>query len=223
VTTNEQAMTVRVGWLPDPFHRFKLRYWDGCQWTDRVSNGGVDGRDEPGMSLGAPTPGTALPAPSALTNPSGKPLARTAAMREATRQTPSRSAGLSQPQSTPGRRKAGPILTGLGAMSVGLFLGLMPTSVAFSDFGFAGSSGRVDVLCGSVTKPALSLRFVDPDERNQFYGLRSAPERTARVFEGKSATEVCDKELKSRKVLSLGAGGGGLLLVVIGLFRRKGT
>jgi Protein of unknown function (DUF2510) len=222
MTTNEQAMTVQMGWLPDPFYRFQLRYWDGYQWTDRVSNGGVERRDEPGMSLGAPTVGSALPAPSTLTNPSGEPLTRTAAVRELSRQTPSRTTDLSQPSRGPGRRKAGPILTGLGAISLGLFFGLTPHSVAFSDLGSFGSSGRVEISCGTVTKPALSLKFADPNERNQFYGLRSAPERTARVFEGKSAVEVCDKEMKTQKLLSLGAGGSGLLLIIVGLFLRKG-
>jgi Protein of unknown function (DUF2510) len=222
MTTNEQAITIQMGWLPDPFHRFQLRYWDGYRWTDRVSTGGVDGQDEPGMMLGAPAPGSALPAPSALTSASGEPLTRTAAMRELSRKTPSRTTDRSQPSSGPGRRKAGPIVVGLGAMSVGLFLGLTPHSVTFSDFGFFGSSGRVDISCGTVTKPALSLKFADPDERNQFYGLRSAPEKTARVFEGKSAAEVCDKEMKTQKLLSLGAGGSGLLLVIVGLFLRKG-
>jgi hypothetical protein len=25
-------------WAPDPFGRFQLRYWDGANWTDHVSN-----------------------------------------------------------------------------------------------------------------------------------------------------------------------------------------
>lgn len=35
-------MTV-AGWLPDPTNRHELRWWDGAQWTDRVSDKGVEG------------------------------------------------------------------------------------------------------------------------------------------------------------------------------------
>jgi len=32
-------------WFSDPSGRHQLRYWDGRQWTDHVSNGGVGGTD----------------------------------------------------------------------------------------------------------------------------------------------------------------------------------
>lgn len=34
-----------AGWLPDPTERHELRYWDGSQWTEHVSGGGVTGTD----------------------------------------------------------------------------------------------------------------------------------------------------------------------------------
>ncbi|MHB9002776.1 MAG: DUF2510 domain-containing protein [Coriobacteriia bacterium] len=34
-----------AGWLPDPTQRHELRYWDGAQWTEHVSGGGVTGTD----------------------------------------------------------------------------------------------------------------------------------------------------------------------------------
>ena len=30
-----------AAWAPDPFGRHELRWWDGSQWTDQVSDGGV--------------------------------------------------------------------------------------------------------------------------------------------------------------------------------------
>jgi uncharacterized protein YxjI len=38
-------------WHPDPFGRHELRYWDGAQWTEHVSNHGKQSVDQP---TGAP-------------------------------------------------------------------------------------------------------------------------------------------------------------------------
>lgn len=40
-----EAASAAAQWAPDPFSRFELRYWNGSQWTDEVSTGGVVGRD----------------------------------------------------------------------------------------------------------------------------------------------------------------------------------
>jgi uncharacterized protein YxjI len=37
--------TTPAAWHPDPTGRHQLRYWDGAQWTDHVSNNGVTGSD----------------------------------------------------------------------------------------------------------------------------------------------------------------------------------
>jgi uncharacterized protein YxjI len=37
--------TTPAAWHPDPTGRHQLRYWDGTQWTDHVSNNGVTGSD----------------------------------------------------------------------------------------------------------------------------------------------------------------------------------
>ena len=34
-----------ANWYPDPNGRAELRYWDGQQWTDHISNAGVQGTD----------------------------------------------------------------------------------------------------------------------------------------------------------------------------------
>ena len=35
------------GWDADPYGRHELRYWDGAEWTDHVSDAGVTGTDAP--------------------------------------------------------------------------------------------------------------------------------------------------------------------------------
>lgn len=37
--------TTPANWYPDPMGRHQLRYWDGANWTDHVSNNGVQSAD----------------------------------------------------------------------------------------------------------------------------------------------------------------------------------
>ena len=39
--------TPDAAWHPDPFGRHELRYWDGSEWTEHVSDGGVAATDPP--------------------------------------------------------------------------------------------------------------------------------------------------------------------------------
>lgn len=34
-----------ANWYPDPDGRHEVRYWDGQQWTDRVTDNGVQSTD----------------------------------------------------------------------------------------------------------------------------------------------------------------------------------
>jgi hypothetical protein len=55
-------------WLPDPSGAHEFRYWDGAQWTDYVSDGGLRGRapyEEPEPP--SPPPSTRPPAPPVVT------------------------------------------------------------------------------------------------------------------------------------------------------------
>lgn len=45
-----------AGWLPDPLGRYQYRYWNGTEWTDRVSTNGSNDVDPHGL---APNPATA--------------------------------------------------------------------------------------------------------------------------------------------------------------------
>ncbi|HSF86389.1 MAG TPA: DUF2510 domain-containing protein [Acidimicrobiia bacterium] len=53
------------GWYRDPSGAYSYRYWDGAQWTSRVSSGGATGNDpnpmDPGVAATPPAPGTAAP------------------------------------------------------------------------------------------------------------------------------------------------------------------
>ena len=44
-------------WLPDPEGRHQLRWWDGSQWTEHVSDNGQQGIDELADSVPPPPPG----------------------------------------------------------------------------------------------------------------------------------------------------------------------
>jgi hypothetical protein len=37
----------QAGWYPDPYSRHELRYFDGTQWSDHISDAGVPGIDSP--------------------------------------------------------------------------------------------------------------------------------------------------------------------------------
>jgi uncharacterized protein YxjI len=47
--------TSPAGWYPDPSGRHELRWYDGIQWTERVSSHGREGTDPPGGPAVVPT------------------------------------------------------------------------------------------------------------------------------------------------------------------------
>lgn len=53
-------MSAPPAWLADPTGRHQMRYWDGQQWTDHVSNAGVQANDP----VGSPATNTATAAQS---------------------------------------------------------------------------------------------------------------------------------------------------------------
>ena len=38
------AAVLTAGWYPDPYRRWKARYWDGYRWTERVAKPGRDAK-----------------------------------------------------------------------------------------------------------------------------------------------------------------------------------
>ena len=57
------------GWDADPYGRHELRYWDGAEWTDHVSDAGVTGTDAPERM----SPWAAMTAVSAAAEPTTAP------------------------------------------------------------------------------------------------------------------------------------------------------
>jgi len=45
-------------WLPDPEGRHELRWWDGTQWTEHVSDKGQQGTDPLADAVPPPPPGS---------------------------------------------------------------------------------------------------------------------------------------------------------------------
>ena len=52
-------MSAPPAWLADPTGRHQMRYWDGQQWTDHVSNAGVQATDPVGSPATSATTGAA--------------------------------------------------------------------------------------------------------------------------------------------------------------------
>jgi hypothetical protein len=46
-----------VGWHPDPYRRWKARYWNGHRWTERVANPGDHGQPMFGTDVIVPSGG----------------------------------------------------------------------------------------------------------------------------------------------------------------------
>jgi hypothetical protein len=58
--------TAPAGWYQDPTAQADGRYWDGAQWTDTVTRGGVTVQSpmDPNLQRVPPVPGTALGGPA---------------------------------------------------------------------------------------------------------------------------------------------------------------
>ncbi|MGY1752190.1 PH domain-containing protein [Blastococcus sp. SYSU D01042] len=63
-----------AAWLPDPAGVHELRYWDGAQWTEHVSDSGTTGQDPLPAPLPPPADAPPLPppGPGASAAPAGK-------------------------------------------------------------------------------------------------------------------------------------------------------
>lgn len=63
-----------AAWLPDPAGVHELRYWDGAQWTEHVSDSGTTGQDPLPSPLPPPAAAPPLPppGPGATAAPAGK-------------------------------------------------------------------------------------------------------------------------------------------------------
>ncbi|HLT15109.1 MAG TPA: phospholipid scramblase-related protein [Acidimicrobiales bacterium] len=53
--TDAGGSATPANWYPDPLGRHELRYWDGSQWTEHVSDHGRQAVDPPGQTTVVPT------------------------------------------------------------------------------------------------------------------------------------------------------------------------
>lgn len=115
------------------------------------------------------------------------------------------------------RFKAGPFILALiaGAVALGAFL--LPQKEEFSSDGF-GIFGKVDVTCGSVASREVNADFDDSFEQDA-YDSEVFNFGEPYIFEGKTASQVCDESLKSTKTTALVAAGIAGLLLVVGFVR----
>jgi hypothetical protein len=67
-----ETMAEAAGWRIDPNGQHEMRYWDGVQWTNNVSDNGVASLDQYDPSLVPPPPAHATPPPAAPSSESAR-------------------------------------------------------------------------------------------------------------------------------------------------------
>lgn len=115
-----------------------------------------------------------------------------------------------------------------GAGLVLLLLLLLPASESFSSDGFT-SYGGVEISCGSLLNRGIDAKFDDVEEQflwdnyaeGQIDPVR--PEDDLYIFEGQSATSVCDETLSSKRNYALLAGFVALLMLASLKVGQPGT
>ena len=111
------------------------------------------------------------------------------------------------------------ILVGVGVLALGLVLALVPASESYSNRGLWSDEGAVDVKCGSLFAREVNADFADWQEQQDYdrdvnwYGEPS-------IFEGQTATQVCDDKLGGIRAAVVLLIIGGLLALGIGLTRK---
>lgn len=54
-----------IGWHADPYGRYRMRWWDGNHWTERVLGEAGHGIDPPGINAAPRAPSAATKGPAA--------------------------------------------------------------------------------------------------------------------------------------------------------------
>lgn len=98
-------------WQPDPTHRHELRWWDGNEWSDHVSDHGVAGIDALHPMATWSPPAASPTAPVISASPTGPPPVM-----------PTMTIAATPPVAANGRRRSGVIAAGVLAV-VGLGIG----------------------------------------------------------------------------------------------------
>ena len=114
-----------------------------------------------------------------------------------------------------------PVLLGLVCGAGAIAYLAIPQKVGFASDGL-GLFGRVDVKCGSVFGTNTQVDFDDFAE-GQSYRNTVISFGEPDIFEGKTATQVCDKKIKDVRNTGLVAGGVGAVVLFVGLSSRNKT
>lgn len=115
--------------------------------------------------------------------------------------------------------RGGRFFLGVIAGAATLVFLLLPASESFSYDGYTDYGGA-EVKCGSVLNEKVVADFDDSDAQDYwdnysyFTDYYAPPEEDLYIFEGKNASEVCEKKLSSNRNIAIGAGVvGGVLLI----------
>lgn len=111
------------------------------------------------------------------------------------------------------------ILVGVGLLALGLIAGLVPASASYSDYGLWSNEGAVDVECGSLLDRDVRADFADWEEQQEYDQEVSWYGEPA-IFEGQTATQVCDDELGNSRAAVILLAIGGLGALAIGITRK---
>lgn len=164
---------IQAGWHPDPAGRHEYRYWDGQQWSDQVSNGGVTASDplpaapqpevtapEPVAAAAPVVPAAAPPTPDpTVVSPLGAPDAPTQVAPAPAGWGPAPQAGPGGPGMPPGApapEKSGPpkgLLIG-GAVAIVAVIAIAVFALTRGDDAPAAPAASVGEI-PTVTEPEL--------------------------------------------------------------------
>lgn len=108
-----------AAWHPDPFQRHELRWWDGTQWTEHVSDHGVNGTDPPMVA----------PAPVTVPHPTLPPPTVTPAMSLP-----------QQPVAAPVKTSRTPLIAGAAIAAVALVVGAVVLTRGDGDKGASATT-----------------------------------------------------------------------------------
>lgn len=169
-----------AGWHPDPFGRFDYRYFDGTQWSEKVSTAGVESTDAPVQS---PTPPPVAPPPAAAPSTAATPPAPGATAAQplpppvapgATAGGPPPGAGGLTPPPTGGETKKN-LLPFLIAGGVGLLVLVLLIVVIGGGDGGGGDDGLGTEAFTLEGERAVFSKTFSVDE-GQAFRVRVAPE-----------------------------------------------
>lgn len=116
-------------------------------------------------------------------------------------------------------KKAGPFVLALVAGAVAVGAWVVPQSESYSNDGY-GLYGNVEVKCGSLASEDRTVDFDDQFEEDAYFADLYTFGEPA-IFEGKTASQVCDDALGSARTTAILAAIAAVVLLVVGFARAS--